>query len=221
MKRLLLLACLLFLPTLTGCIFPYVGPSIDYTPSVKLDVPREEVRAFRVDIASSQDSPGWHGPFLSQTNKERLSEVSISHRDEVPGQVKASVQRGIVIIGVLSHRIRESESVAVRLYRPGYELVEIGPWERTDRVEWKPAPDLSAQETAIDHLFGGRRGGPRRPFARYGCWQDKGSASAAHRGALLFGADEYERLAMLPSSTASEREVLREKAKAKRGVAAE
>jgi hypothetical protein len=221
MKRPLLLACLVFLPSLSGCIFPYVGPSIAYTPSVKLDVPRDEVRAFRVDIASSQDSPGWYGPFLSQTNQERLSEVPISHRDEVPSQLKASVQHGIVIIGVLSHRIRESESVVVRLYRSGFDLVEVGSWEGRRRVEWKPAVDVAAQEKAVDQLFGGRQDGPRRPAARFGCWQAKGSTSAAHRDAILFGASEYERLANLPASTAGEREVLRDKAKALRVVADE
>ena len=220
MNRPIGLAFLICIPSLSGCIFPYVGPSIAYTPSVKLDVPREEVRAFRVDIASSQDSPDWHGPFLSQTNKERLSEVSISHRDEVPSQVKASVQHGIVLIGVISHRMRECESVVVRLYRPGYELVEIGPWERTNRVEWKPAPELAAREKAVDQLFGGRQGGPRRPAARFGCWQDVGSVSAAHREALLFGASEYERLAKLPSSTADEQAVLHDKAKVMRDLAA-
>ena len=219
MKRPTLLICLACLPSLCGCI-PYVGPSIDYTPRFELDAPRNEVRAFRVDIASSQDSPGWHGPFLSQTNKERLSEVAISHRDEVPSQVKASVQHGIVLIGVISHRIRESESVVVRLYRPGYELVEIGPWERTNRVEWKLAPDLAAQEKAVDYLFGGRQDGPRRPFARYGCWQEKGSGSAAHRESLLFGASEYERLAQLPCSD-EERETLAKSAKHMRTLAAE
>ena len=221
MKRPLLLAWLMCLPFLGGCIFPYVAPSIASTPRIELDAPREEVRAFRVDVTLSQDSPDLSGPFLSQTNTERLSEVPISQRDEVPSQLKASIQHGGVIIGVLSLRTRESESVVVRLYRSGFDLVEVGSWDGRKRVEWKPATSIAAQEKAVDHLFGGGQVGPRRPALRFGCWQAGGSVSAAHREALLFGASEYERLAKFPSSTADERKALQDKAKAKRDLAAE
>ena len=120
--------------------------------------------------------------------------------------MKASVQYGIVVIGVLTLRVRESASVVVRLYRPGYDLVEIGPWEGTNRVEWKPTADLLAQKNAIDTLFPGK--------------QEAGSTSKTHREALLFGASEYERLAQLPCSD-EKRETLAKSAKDMRTLAAE
>ena len=219
MKRPILLVCLVCLPSLCGCI-PYVGPSIDYTPRVKLEAPRDEVKAFRVDIASSQYSMGLSGPALTKANTERLSEVPISYRDEVPGQAKASVQYGIVFIGPLTFRLRESASVALRLYRPGYDLVEIVSWELTNRVEWKPAADLAAQEMSLARLFGSNQDGRSQSAIRFGCCQEKGSVSAAHREALLFGASEYERLAQLPCSD-EKRETLAKRAKDMRDLAAE
>lgn len=214
MKRPILLVFAIFLPLLGGCIFPYVGPSIAYTPSVKLDVPREEVRAFRVDIASSRFIPFRHDEItamLSKSIAERLSEVPISYEDEVPGQMKASVQYGVVVVGLFNGVRRDHDSVALRLYRPGYDLVEIGSWEGANRVEWKPAVDVSAQEKVIDRLFS--------DCFRYS--QAKGSGSPAHREALLFGASEYERLAKLPSSIVWQPEALEKKAKAMRDLAAQ
>ncbi len=214
MKRPILLVFAIFLPLLGGCIFPYVGPSIAYTPSVKLDVPREEVRAFRVDIASSRFIPFRHDEItamLSKSIAERLSEVPISYEDEVPGQMKASVQYGVVVVGLFNGVRRDHDSVALRLYRPGYDLVEIGSWEGANRVEWKPAVDVSAQEKVIDRLFS--------DCFRYS--QAKGSGSPAHREALLFGASEYERLSKLPSSIVWQPEALEKKAKAMRDLAAQ
>lgn len=217
MQRPIPLACLMCLPLLGGCIFPYVGPSLEYTPRVALEAPRDEVRAFRVDIATSQYKPGLWGisSISSESTTERLSEVSISHRDEVPGQVKASVQYGIVAIGPLTFRTREGASVALRLYRPGYELVEIRSWEGTNRVAWKPTADLLEQEKALDRLFAGVSSA-----TGFGCIQDKGSVSAAHHKALLFGASEYERLAKLPSTIVWLPEDLEKRAKAMRDLAA-
>lgn len=210
-----LLACV---PFLGGCI-PYVAPSLDYTPRVKLEAPRDEVRAFRVDITTNKYDVLLSGT-LTKANGERLSEVPISARDEVPGQVKGSITTGIVVLGVaLNYHVQDSESVALRLYRPGYELVEVKSWQRTNRVEWRPAADLLAGEKAVDRLFGGRQGGDDAEAGRFLRSPDVGSASPAHRDALLFGASEYERLSRLVAST-QQREGLAAKAKAMRNLAA-
>lgn len=214
MKRPILLACLMCLPLLGGCILPYVGPSIAYTPRLKLEAPRDEVRAFRVDITLRQFIPFRHDEItamLSKSFAESLSEVLISYEDEVPVQLKASVQHGVVVVGLFNGVSRNRDSVALRLYRPGYDLVEIGSWEGANRVEWKPAVDVSAQEKAIDRLFP-----DCFPFS-----QAKGSGSPAHREALLFGASEYERLSKLPSSIVWQPEALEKKAKAMRDLAAQ
>jgi hypothetical protein len=186
-RTLLLTAGLLFLPFLGGCIFPYCAyPRLDYTPGVKLDSPPNEVHAFRVDITRPiADMSMFVGPVPVD---ERLSELPVTNTDEVPAQIKPSVTYGFVVIGiVLNYLTHTSHSIALRLYRPGYELVEIASWQRVNRVPWKRAADLEAQVKTLESLF---------PFGQL----EAGSKSAAHRDALLFGASEYERLATIARS---------------------
>jgi hypothetical protein len=119
---------------------------------------------------------------------ESLSAIPVANSDEVPAQVKPSVSYGFVVIGgVLNYLTYTSHSVAVRLYRPGYDLVEIRSWQRVNRVAWKPTADLGIQENALDRLL---------PLDRL----EGGSRSPAHRKTMLFGAAEYERLASVAQS---------------------
>jgi hypothetical protein len=203
-RAVLLAGIVLCLPFLGGCLFPYCAyPKLDYTPSLRLDASPKEVHVFRVAITRpTADLSVFVGPVY-----ERLSEVPASSTDEVPAQVKPSFTYGFVVIGVaLNYLTHSSHSVAVRLYRPGYELVEIKSWERKHRVAWHPAPDLEAQETSLDTLL---------PLGLL----EPGSKSAAHQDALLYGASEYERLAALTRSEdhharlASKARKLRERAK--------
>lgn len=186
MRRTILLAGhLLCLFSLGGCIFPYCAyPTLDWTPRVKLDTSPSEVHAFRVDIIKATADLG----VFVEPGDESLSAIPVASTDEVPAQVKASVSYGFVVIGfALNFLTHTSHSVALRVYRPGYELVEIRSWERVNRVAWKPAGDLGAQEKAIDRLL---------PLDRL----EAGSRSPAHREAILFGAAEYERLASVAQS---------------------
>jgi hypothetical protein len=172
--------CLFALAASDGCVFPYCAfPTLDYTPQVKLNTPIGEVRAFRVDISNpTADMSVFQG-----RGYERLSELPVSNTDEVPAQLKPSFTYGLVVIGVaLNYLTYTSHSMALRLYRPGFEVTEVRSWARVSRVVWKPAADLDAQERALDSLL---------PIGRI----EKGSQSAAHRDALLFGAAEYSRLA--------------------------
>ena len=181
MPRFLFLAAVLFLlPFQGGCLFPYcVYPKLDVTPSVKLDAPPYEVHAFRVDISRpTGDMDVFVGPVY-----ERLSEVPASKTGEIPAQFKPSVTRGFVVIGgALNFLTYTSYSVALRLYRPGYELVEVHSWESVHRLPWKPAPDLETQEKSLEKLL------PVKLL-------EPGGKSPGHRDALLFGAAEYDRLA--------------------------
>jgi hypothetical protein len=177
-----LVVCLLCLFSLSGCFIPNcVYPKLDHTPSVKFDAPANEVHAFRVDIRNLKADLD----FIQGTSSvyERLAEVPVSKTNEVPSQTRPSVTSGFYMIGIaLNYPIHTSHSVALRLYRPGYELCEIRSWEHVNRVTWKPATGLEAQEKALDALFPQKRLEP-------------GSQSAKHREALLFGAAEYKRLA--------------------------
>ncbi len=196
MKRALPLAiCLLSLPYTGGCVVPYCAyPTLDFTPSVKLDTQLGEVRAFRVDITKpTADLSVFVGPVY-----ERLTELPVMNTDEVAPQLKTSVTYGFVVIGIaLNYLTHTSHSIALRLYRPGFELVEIKSWERVKRVYWKTAPDLDTQEKVLDVLL---------PLGLL----EGGSTGAAHRESLLFGASEYDRLAAVASSDQQTR--LKEKA---------
>ncbi len=189
-------ACLLSSSCLGGCILPYAVPRVDYTPAVTLDAPTEEVRVFCVDMASWRKVGVWQ--------YERLSELSVTNTDATAAQVKPSLTHGVFIFaGALNHHIKFDYSVALRVYRPGFELAEIEPWERAKQINWIPAPELDAQDAVLDRLF------PLDlddlddrddwddwsvlPYRNVGL----GSESTAHRKALLFGADEYDRLAAI------------------------
>lgn len=121
----------------------------------------------------------------------RLHPVPVAEGSQVPSQTQVAWTYGVVALeGPLSGGLtRTSHEVEVRLYRPGYDLVRLTPWEWTDLVEWTPAPDLVTQEMALDGLFGFGGHGEKR-----GDKLKPGSADAEHREALLFGVAEYERL---------------------------
>jgi len=195
-RGLLLVACSLGSSLLTGCVFPYCAyPKLDYTPAVRLAAPKDEVHAFRVDV----DKPTADLGVFKEPVHERLTELSVTNTDEIPAQVKPSFTHGLVIIGVaLNYLTHHSHTLALRVYRPGYELVEVKSWQRENRVVWKPAATLDAQEQALDSLF---------PPTRI----DYGSDADTHRRALLFGASEYERLAK-EAESADQRTRLTEKA---------
>jgi hypothetical protein len=97
-----------------------------------------------------------------------------------------------------AHEVGRSFSLAI--YRPGFKLT-WNPSESNLPIDWKPAEDLWAQLEVLDELyFPGRLqavpGGPPHEL-----WLniplEPGSASVAHRKALLFGSSEYERLASI------------------------
>jgi hypothetical protein len=161
------------LPSL-GCLVPYAYPTLDCTQHVKLDCPPGEVHAFRVDVTGTVAD-------LQRDGVACLTEIPVTQTEEVPAQLKPAVTYGYYVFGVaVNFPVETNHSVVLRLYRPGYQLVEIQSWETVDAIAWKPAADWVARREAIEALV--RSAGP-------------GSLSPANRAALLFAASEYERLA--------------------------
>jgi hypothetical protein len=123
MRSMILPAFVVCAPCICGCMVPYCAyPALDYTPPVKIDAPSAQVRAFRVDISKpTGDMSVFRGPIY-----ESLSEIPVTNTDEVPAQIKPSVSYGFIVNGVaLNYLTHTSYSVGMRVYRPGYELVEI------------------------------------------------------------------------------------------------
>jgi hypothetical protein len=175
----------LFLP---GCTFPYcVYPTLRRVPPTDVGAEHDTVRAFRAEITKKgADASLWDGPEMVL-----LHPVPVSEGNKVPSQTQWAWTCGVVALdSPLSGGVkRTSHEVEVRLYRPGYDLARLTPWEWSEQVEWTPAPDLVTQEMALDALFGFGGHGEKR-----GDKLEAGSANEEHRQALLFGAAEYERL---------------------------
>ena len=196
----------------TGCVVPYAYPHVSHVSGVFLERQPADVRAFRVDVTGEVID-------MRESNECLLTAVPLSPGGSVPSQTGLSLDYGFYVIGIaLNYPVHYGHSTLLRLYRPGYQLVEVRSWEAPGKVEWKPAPDPAAQEKAVDGLLAGPgTESPRAEFA-YGRNADTlhsvrergwclrqlklGSASAGHREALLFAAAEYERLAAaLPANS--------------------
>ncbi len=183
------------LTSLVGCVpFFYAYPSVSRVPQVTLDAPCQDVHAFRVDVQDEQNCVEY-----GETDRYLLSRVQILG-GRVPGQTKAGLAhgRGWNCIALIFHRHTEP-AVLLRLYRPGYRLVEIRSNEPEVSVNWEPAAGAATREAAIDALLSSRstrtypppRDTPHPEFHGLA----PGSASKQHRQVLLFAAAEYQRLA--------------------------
>jgi hypothetical protein len=147
---------------------------VDCTACAKLNCARSEVRAFRVDLTGTVVD-------LQRDGMACLTEIPVTQTEEVPTQLKPGLTYGYYVFGVaVNFPVETNHSVVLRLYRPGYQLVEIQSWETVNAIAWKPALDWLAKRQAIEALV--RFAGP-------------GSLSPANRAAILFAASEYERLA--------------------------
>jgi hypothetical protein len=177
MRIIHLIATVVFTLPLLGCMVPYAYPKVDYTMPIKVECPGEEVHAFRVDITQHRtDVPARDATVC-------LTELPLNGGGEIPAQKKSSVTYGFYVFAVaLDLPVETNHDVHVRVYRPGFELVEIASWQPPECVDWKRAPDLKTQAEVLHSLV----------------WMaEPGSASPANRAALLFAASEYERLAAL------------------------
>ncbi len=174
--RVLAISCL---PLFSGCILPYCAfPTVSYTPRVNIE-DADNVHAFRVDFTNDT---GDMSVFAPGPGTGRFSSVTAKRDNAVPAQIKPSVSYGFVVIGVaLNYLTYTDHTMAVRLYRPGFDLVEIRSWEAARDVTWTPAPDLAAQEEALDNLFQVDQ-------------LDRDCKLPTHIECLKFGASEYERL---------------------------
>jgi hypothetical protein len=181
--------CAAFFAGLSGCLLPVAYPCLTHVPGIRIGEDHDQAHAFRVDETLRRAD-------LSLDERDLLTPISLSG-DAIPAQFDLSVTHGLYVVGVaLNYPIITGHSVAVRLYRPGYELIEVKPGENVDKADWKAAPDLASQEKALDDLFChvGRDGDSHFLLA-------PGSASATHKQALYFGAAEYERLASGQATT--------------------
>lgn len=203
--RMGLQACGLMSLLLAGCMLPYAYPTVSYVPPVCVGPARDEVHAFRVDIADQDNS----SVRLPERDRYVLSPLPLHADGSSDSQVKVALDYGWILNcisyfcdGYTHHTMR------VRLYRPGYQTIEIEPWQKNNRLEWVEARSPEEREQAIDDLVStwdtspfslqnriSQTGftPPRDPIVfRY---LAPGSVADEHLRVLQFAAREYEQLA--------------------------
>jgi hypothetical protein len=161
----------------SGCLVPYwVSPSISFIPATPVSAPADTVYAFRVD--TRQSTVCFPGPLRAT---HQLTPITINPDGDLPAQLRVSCTRGFLAMCVaLNYCTWHQDSIAVRLYRPGYDTIELPSWALGMEVSWRKATTHAAQSKAVDDLVAG-------DF-------EPGSIAVEHRRALLFAAAEYERL---------------------------
>jgi hypothetical protein len=214
---------------LWGCI-PYVMPALEVTQPLDLSEVAQEVQAFRVDISSKSGAPCYGQEEYS------LSWIPLTG-GVAPAQVQAGLDSGIIIIGIaLNYHFHYHDGVHVRLYRPGYDLVEFKSWQMGKSVVWVPAKDFAAREKAIDDLLSAcgtvswcqmhrnselfPEDSAAKPSAEVPGGLRPGSYSVEHCAALAFAAQEYDKLWQSndPSCTEDVKKRLLHKAGSVRGL---
>jgi hypothetical protein len=140
----LLVFCLLA----TGCLLPYAFPKLSIVPGCdSVGEKTGDVYAFRVDVTADQIDAG-------ETGEYTITDITPGPDGRVPAQARLTVERGFYVLGIaLNYNVGRLHTTRVRLYRPGYQLVELKSWEATDRIDWQPAADWKEQEKAIDDLL--------------------------------------------------------------------
>jgi hypothetical protein len=170
---------------------------------------------------------GWTSrtPALAWTSSSR---ASISSRRRTSGRVAGTCpQAQLALDGgyiwnciALIFSDHTCHTVRVRLYRPGYELIEVEAWTQPGDLLWLAAANASDQEIAVDDLlaptgiggWGKFHWTPRsRLESKMFAHLRPGWIAPQHRKSLAFAAPEYERVACLyeqvetPDHSASER----------------
>jgi hypothetical protein len=174
------------------------------------------VRVFRVHVNADYSCVDFH-----HGDEYTFRQLAVLPGGWTAPQARVSCDYGFLWLCIaLNYNYHESHTALLRCYRPGYETVELGPWDLRRTVTWKAAPDPAAQEKAVDDLVATPGHGWAELLYDSGrdesrpAWRKQwpilylrpGSASAGHREALLIAAAEYERLAALvpPGGPAAE-----------------
>jgi hypothetical protein len=179
-------------PIFLAACMAFRYPVVRYVPGVDLPEPITDLRCFRVDVDTARKA----GEVDLEDRSFLLTELTVPASGRIPGQTLVTSDFAYFGIGGSE---TDRHVVLIHLYRPGYELVEIAPWEKLGSIAWKKAANLSAQEKAVDDLLTVRFAAPRTGWKARLHFESPQLASAkdhaAHKKALLFAIDEYERLA--------------------------
>jgi hypothetical protein len=172
-----------------GCVpLFYAYPTLSYTPAIAFGPDHKGIYAFRVDVTDDTGGAG----------KYRLRNLPITRKGYLNGQGKSAVDDGYYWNCLVHTYARQiSHTLRVRLYRPGYELVEIQSWHTNQAVHWQEVEGVEAREKAVDDLLCTTEGTVKAgKEAELFAHLEPGSAAEEHREVLFFASREYERLSL-------------------------
>jgi hypothetical protein len=148
-RRWRIVACCLSLGILclSGCLLPYAYPNLSYVPGCDLNLKMPDCHVFRVDVTAGQSD-------LKEDGEYTVVEIPRRSDGSFPPQFGLSIDFGVYVANpALSFNIGCLHSIRVRIYRPGYQLVQLKPWDSTEKVQWHPTTNWIEQEKAIDALL--------------------------------------------------------------------
>src|SRR5713226_1954580 len=120
--RLLRVFALVLMPALPGCLFPFAFPKVSQTPLLNLGPEANQIHAFRVDVTKDF----WD---IGGTDHLTFAEITSTSGWLLP-RTRLSSTYGIYVCCVaVNYPVYISHSLGLKLYRSGYELVELDSWE--------------------------------------------------------------------------------------------
>jgi hypothetical protein len=194
----------LFLLLLAGCMpIGYVYPKVSYVRPAVVGAARDEVRAFRIDVVDDDNCID-----VPEKDSYVLTPLPLHEDGSFDPQTKVAVDYGWLLNCVAAiYDSARHHTVLVRLYRPGYQTLELPSWRKEGRLQWTPAQTLEEREQAIDDLVSTWKTSPARLQNQYAAqgfvpprdsivfrYLAPGSSGGGHRTALLFAIGEYEHL---------------------------
>ena len=218
--RRIILACVsLVCLACPACMqIPVCIPELSYVAPVDLGTASAEVNAFRVDVTEKTvvnidenfKSAGGGVAYYE------LTPMKLSAHGTTSLQWDVSWAYGWRGIGFWDYwPTLTTHSVAVRLYRRGFETAELKPGQENPD-DWIRATSLTAQEKAVDDLLGVsplESTSPLKAIKGTGVHSppalELGTKSASHKKALLFAAGEYEWLAQQLTEPDAEERIIR------------
>jgi hypothetical protein len=202
-----------------GCVqMPFYVPEVTVVPAVTPGGAAAEVHAFRIDVTDRMELKEGPPPncVVRGENVEdiALTPLPFPAGGSTPRLVAMTWTHGWCYLGFWNYiNTCTTHSVAVRLYRSGYETIELKPGQLPQDLRWVEAEDEAAREKAIDDLLGASPLELKAVSAVQQRRLEPGTKSAAQREVLLFAARAYERLAADEAGETEARDRLLEKAR--------
>src|SRR5262249_43006611 len=113
----------------SGCIpVGYAYPTVAFVPSMRVGAPAEEAHAFRLDVADGQNCIDFAH---REHDRYVLPPLSPGLGDRLWPQGKVAVDYGWIWNCIaLSYGGHTHHTLLVRLYRPGFQTIEVRPWQK-------------------------------------------------------------------------------------------